>query len=85
MTDNLNWQTISSGLAEAREQLQDLERRIAEGDPPDQADLKICLRHAYHHINVAWNARHISTERYANLTAKDFADWGTYPTDIEDD
>ena len=48
-------------------------------------ELSVDLQHAYHHLNFAWNARYISTKRYANLTDEDFAKWGKYPIDIEDE
>ncbi len=79
----LNWQTIASDIAEAREELEEIEQRIKSDRPPSEEEFQIRLKHAYFHLNFAWNARHQSTERYANLTDDDFHAWGKYPSDIE--
>jgi hypothetical protein len=75
----LNWQIVKSNLAEAREQLQELEERIKAGKPPGEIELEIMLRHAYHHLNVAWNARRKSTKQYSSLSEDDFKEWGRFP------
>ncbi len=81
----INWRTIRSDISEARSQLQNIEKKVADGNFPDEDDLRIYLLHAYHHLNFAWNARYVPTEKYANLTDNDFEEWGKYPTDIEDE
>ena len=83
--NEINWKIINSNISEARSQLQDIEKRIAKGNSLDEDELSIDLQHAYHHLNFAWNARYISTKRFANLTDEDFAKWGKYPIDIEDE
>jgi hypothetical protein len=81
----MNWRTVALEIAEAREQLQKIEQDIASGNPPNEERLKIDLRHAYHHLNFAWNARHAPSERYGKLPDEDFRVWGKYPRDIEKD
>ncbi len=75
----LNWQIVAANITEAREQLQEIEERARDGKPPGETDLEIMLRHAYHHLNVAWNARHKSTTRYASMSGEDFKAWGSFP------
>jgi len=61
-----------SNIKEAREELEELEARIASTKKPLEVELELSLRHAYHHINSAWNVRHIETRKYRNLTESDF-------------
>jgi len=79
----LNWQIVESNIAEAREQLQELEERIKAGKPPGEIELEIMLRHAYHHLNVAWNVRNKSTEKYASLSENDLKQWGRFPAGFD--
>ena len=82
-TRKLNWRTISSDIAEAREELENLEQAVKSGELPSEAEFQTRLQHAYHHLNFAWNARHKTTKRYASLTDADFRAWDKYPKDIE--
>lgn len=79
----LNWEIIAADIAEAREQLQKIEGRVKAGNPPNEIELEIMLRHAYHHLNFAWNVRHKSTKRYANLSDEEFTEWGRFPAGFE--
>jgi len=79
------WEAIVSNIAEAREQLQEIESRIAAGDPPDDVEFQIMMQHAYHHLNFAWNMRNHPLERYAKLSDEDFNSWGRFPNDLEFD
>ena len=78
----LNTEIIQSNIKEAAEELRILQKKIESGIL-DEIDLQLGLQHAYHHLNFAWNIRHVTTERYANLTEKEFKEWGIYPVDIE--
>jgi hypothetical protein len=80
----LNWKIIKSNISEAREELQKVESLIESGDLPDEGELQIMVEHAYHHINFAWNARKMSTRRYANLADTDFNSFGKFPEDLEE-
>ena len=84
----LNWDCIAPNISEARLALQDLEMimagsgRIMElSDPPQRSEgfLETSLRHAYHHLNFAWNIRYIKTARYKGQTRADFKKWGKFP------
>jgi hypothetical protein len=80
--ETMNWKIVGSNLKEAREQLQKIEVQIANGDAPTVGELQVILEHAYHHLNVAWNARNVSTKRYSTMTDAEFNNWGKFPKDI---
>jgi hypothetical protein len=77
----VNWDIVLSNIAEAREELQQLEAGI-EKRALEIEELQIGLQHAYHHLNFAWNSKHAPAERHANLTHKDFQTWSEYPSEM---
>ncbi len=79
-----NWKIILYNLAEAREQIEQIESRAKEKKKPSEIDLKIWLEHVYHHLNFAWNVRHQTSEKYANLSDEDFNDWSKFPPEIDE-
>lgn len=64
----LNWTIILYDIREAREQLEQTEKRVNDGENVSEIEFEIMLQHAYHHLNFAWNVRHVATSKYANLT-----------------
>jgi hypothetical protein len=80
----LNWKIILSNLAEAREQIEQIEERASNRKKPSEIELQIMLEHAYHHLNFAWNIRHISSENYSNLSHDEFNEWSKFPKEIEE-
>jgi hypothetical protein len=79
----LNLGVMGKNLDEAIEELLRIRDIIHKGNA-DEDDLQIKLRHAYHHINFAWNARRVTTTEYAHMTQAQFRSWGSYPNDFED-
>lgn len=79
----INWLTIQSDIKEARSQLQAIEQLLAKGEEVEEEALRVMMQHAYFHLNYAWNARHVTTERYAECTDRDFKRWGSYPKTID--
>lgn len=79
---NLNYNVIASNIAEAREELERIEAQIKSDDKPDEGELTVAFGHAYHHLNMAWNARYVMEEKYRNLTDADFNSWSKFPSDI---
>lgn len=69
-------------LAEAREQIEQIESRAAGKKKPSEIELQIWMEHVYHHLNFAWNVRHESTEKYSNLSDEDFNKWSEFPAEI---
>ncbi|MDQ1557324.1 MAG: hypothetical protein QOD32_384 [Pyrinomonadaceae bacterium] len=80
----LNWEIILSNLAEAREQLEQIEQRMKAGEPPVEGEFQVMLEHAYHHLNIAWNARRISSKKYSRMTDEAFNQWGKFPKELEE-
>ena len=78
----MNWKIIGSNLKEAREEIEQIEKRIQEKDYLTEGEFQIMLEHAYHHLNSAWNVRSITTKQYANLTDDDFNKWSQFPKEI---
>ena len=76
------WGVILANIADAREQLQEIEARVHAGHPPDDIEFEVMIRHAYHHLNFAWNMRNYTLERYADLSDEDFDRWGRFPDDL---
>jgi len=79
----LNWTIILYNIREAREQLEEIEARVKTGEKVDEIEFQIMIEHAYHHLNFAWNVRHASTRKYANLTDEDFDLWSKFPKEIK--
>jgi hypothetical protein len=79
----LNVEIIEGNLLEAIEELKKIRARALNGEL-NEGEFQVGLCHAYHHLNFAWNIRHVETSRYAHLTQADFDRWGKYPPEIED-
>ena len=80
----LNRKILSSNLNEALEELQKLNKKISFNKIPREIEIEISLRHAYHHLNTAWNARRESIEKYKNMTKSNFEKWGRFPNGFDD-
>jgi hypothetical protein len=74
----ISWRTVAGDIAEARDQLEKLEDAIKK-QALSAGELQVGLQHAYFHLNFAWNARHASGTRYADMSDADFKKWGEYP------
>ncbi len=79
----INWETILSDIAEARDELQKIEAEVKAHKAPCVEELQARLQHVYRHVNFAWNCRHVSTARYAKMTDSEFKQWAAYPKGIE--
>jgi hypothetical protein len=78
-----NRRNISFNLGEAAEELLSLLEK-AKNETLEEEQLQVGLLHAYHHLNLAWNTRRISTSQHAKEVQTRFAEWGKYPQEIED-
>lgn len=79
----INRDIILSNISEVREELQRIEGWLTSGEPLSEGGLEVAIEHAYHHLNFAWNARHVSSNKYKTMTDSDFNEWGKFPNDIE--
>ena len=80
----LNWEIILSNLAEAREQIEEIEKRASDETKPSEIELQIWLEHVYHHLNFAWNIRHKTSFNYSKLSDEEFNEWSKFPTEIKE-
>lgn len=78
----LNYGLIRLHVAEAREELQQIEAQLLAEVKPDTDHLQVWFDHAFHHLNTAWNARHATAKQEAELSAENFNRWGRFPRDI---
>ena len=78
----LNRDNVLYNIRDAREELQRIEK-LLEDENVSEIELQALLEHAYHHLNFAWNCRHVSDNRYKNLSDEDFNEWSKFPKDIE--
>lgn len=83
-TRPLNTKIVAFNLADANTEIARLAGKAVLGSLREE-ELQIGLRHAYHHLNFAWNIRRTPTAEYASLSQEQFEQWGKYPTDIDDD
>lgn len=80
----LNWKNILHNITEAREQLEQIEAQAKHKKRISEGELQVMLEHAYHHLNFAWNIRHVSTKHYTHLTESEFNEWSKFPKQIEE-
>lgn len=78
----LNWEIILSNINDAREQLEEIEKLIEEKKLSEVA-FQIKLEHAFHHLNFAWNIRHLPSKSYRKMSDEDFNEWSKFPEEIE--
>ena len=80
----LNWHIVTSNIQDVREELDRLQSKMVSTRKPSEIEVELALRHAYHHLNMAWNARHAEMKTYKNLTDTDFTEWGQFPAGLDD-
>ena len=69
-------------LREASEQLAKTIKGLEKQKDYGLPEFWVEMAHTYHHLNTAWNARHIPAKRTNNITDKDFNEWGRFPKDL---
>jgi hypothetical protein len=74
-----NRELVRRQIAESREELQELEKRLAKGPRLELGEFEVLLAHAYHHLNFAWNCRAVSDGAYRNMSHSQFRKWGKVP------
>ena len=72
-------------LREAAEALAGTLKAIESDQDYDQGELEHAMRHVYHHLNTAWNAKDASQDRIASCSAEDWLAWRQFPTDVDMD
>ncbi|RLD11546.1 MAG: hypothetical protein DRI44_03275 [Chlamydiae bacterium] len=80
----MNYDIIITNLEQASQALQDTILKIQKqknilDDETIEDEFEVNLQHIYHHLNVAWNARRASIQKYRNMKDADFNEWSKYP------
>ena len=57
--------------------------RDAKSKAYGEAELRVDIAHAYHHLNTAWNARHATPAQAESCEPADFEAWRQFPRDLE--
>ena len=78
----MNKDYILLNLREALEEIEHLVRKLQSDPACGEPDLRIGMVHAYHHMNIAWNARNSTKEQTFERTSEQFESWGRFPEDI---
>ena len=78
----MNKPWVSFHLKEASETVQGITRAIESGANVSNEEFEIAIRHAYEHLNTAWNSRFITDDKARNHTDWDFAEWRQFPRDL---
>ncbi len=79
----LNLEFILYNLRDVREQVDEI-IKLAEAGDLDEINFETSMEHAYHHLNFAWNIRHMGSKRAAKCVRKDFNKWSKYPRDLDE-
>jgi hypothetical protein len=78
----MNRQLVISNLREAAEELAGTIRELETTPDYGYGEFSVAMRHLYHHLNTAWNARDASAERAAMCSEEDFNAWRKFPEDL---
>jgi hypothetical protein len=78
----MNKPWVSFHLKETSETLQKIIRAIEPGSQISNEGFEIAIRHAFEHLNTAWNSRFITDDKARNHTDWDFAEWRQFPKDL---
>lgn len=79
----LSRRIVRANLEESLEQLEDVLAILRAGKPLPEEHFAVMIAHAYHHLNVAWNARNAPMARYRKMTSRDYNLWASFPRDLE--
>jgi len=78
----MNRDLVSFHLNEANEELQRTVAEVSRDPEYGEAELLTAMRHVYHHVNTAWNARDATFAEAEPGTDEQFNRWGQFPIDL---
>ena len=78
----MNKPWVSFHLKETTQTLARIIQTIDSGSPFGKEEFEIAIRHAYEHLNTAWNSRSITDDKARDHTDWDFAEWRQFPRDL---
>ena len=79
----MNKKIVISNLEEAANELEAILARLSTDIEYSEDQFQVNLEHVYHHLNMAWNIRHTTSELYANMTDDQFNEWSKFPKEMQ--
>ncbi len=83
MSGELNKDFIQLHLREAAGEIAELLEEIKHDQKWEIGRYTVAMRHLYHYINSAWNARYATKKEADVCSEEDFDRWRQYPNDLE--
>ena len=75
----MNWRCVKHDLIEARDQINEIIAKLDAEDTSSEEYYLVSIQHAFHHLNIAWNARRSSLAKYQGMSTRDFNRWRKFP------
>jgi len=79
----MNRDYIIFNLRIAMEKLEQTVRELQEDPKYGERKLMAAMKHAYRHMNTAWNARKCTEQAVQQCTMEDVEQWRQFPSDID--
>jgi hypothetical protein len=79
----MNKDYVLLNLCEAIEEIDLLIRKLQSEPECGEPEFQVAMMHAYHHMNIAWNARNSTREQTFERTTAEFERWGLFPEDLQ--
>ena len=77
---NRDW--VLFHLHEAEDELRRTISQLRSNPDYDRGEFIVAMKHAYHHLNTAWNAQDAPTAAVQECAEEDSFRWRQFPTDI---
>jgi hypothetical protein len=81
----MNKDYILYNLKETHKQIESIINDLTMDDSYNELTYFNDMRHVYHHLNTAWNARNSSKEESMICSEEDFNKWRHFPQDLIDE
>jgi len=79
----MNRDYIIFNLRIVMEKLEQTVRELQEDPKYGERKLMAAMKHAYRHMNTAWNARKCTEQAVQQCTMEDVEQWRQFPSDID--
>jgi len=79
----MNRDYIIFNLRIVMEKLEQTVRELQEDPKYGERKLMAAMKHAYRHMNTAWNARKCTEQAVQQCTIEDVEQWRQFPSDID--
>jgi hypothetical protein len=79
----MNRDYIIFNLRAAVEKLEQTVKELQEDSDYGEKKFMAAMKHAYRHMNIAWNARKCTEQAVQQCTMEDAEQWRQFPSDID--